>query len=245
MFAGCGSPWKKPWRKIIVIQVSAIRYASRRRWSIVQLSRSRSASCTPSRYSSVSTRGRRVRPVDARHGDVRVPGEVPVERIGVPALEPVVELLTDRPRELVDDLVRVDEVERANPLLREACRLVHEREIRLDLSWRVRPLDLDDDPPAVRQHSAVHLADRRSRERLLLELEEQPLDRLSELVLNRALDVCERERTNVVLQAPQLGDDVGRHDVGPRREQLAELDERRARARRASRGDAGRGPSTR
>jgi len=25
MFAGCGSPWKKPWRKIIVIHVSAIR----------------------------------------------------------------------------------------------------------------------------------------------------------------------------------------------------------------------------
>ena len=25
MFAGCGSEWKKPWRKTIVIQVSAIR----------------------------------------------------------------------------------------------------------------------------------------------------------------------------------------------------------------------------
>ena len=25
MLAGCGSPWKKPWRKIIVIQLSAIR----------------------------------------------------------------------------------------------------------------------------------------------------------------------------------------------------------------------------
>ena len=36
MFAGCGSPWKKPWRKIIVIHASAIRYASRRRCSSVQ-----------------------------------------------------------------------------------------------------------------------------------------------------------------------------------------------------------------
>ncbi len=58
MFAGCGSPWKKPCRKIIVIHVSAIRYASRRRWSSVQFSTSMSASCTPSRYSSVRTRER-------------------------------------------------------------------------------------------------------------------------------------------------------------------------------------------
>ena len=41
-------------------------------------------------------------------------------------------------------------------------------------------------------------------------------------------DGLERKRPHVVLQAPQLGDDVRRHDVRPRREQLAELDERRA-----------------
>ncbi len=58
MFAGCGSAWKNPCRKIIVIHVSAIRYASRRRWSSDQLSTSMSASWTPSRYSRVSTRER-------------------------------------------------------------------------------------------------------------------------------------------------------------------------------------------
>ena len=62
----------------------------------------------------------------------------------------------------------------------------------------------------------------------LVELEEQPLDRLAELLRDRPLDVRERERAHVVLQAAQLGDDVRRHDVGPRREQLPELDERRA-----------------
>ncbi len=41
------------------------------------------------------------------------------------------------------------------------------------------------------------------------------------------LDLGERERLDVVLEAAQLGDDVRRHDVGARREQLAELDERR------------------
>ena len=42
------------------------------------------------------------------------------------------------------------------------------------------------------------------------------------------LDLRERERADVVLEAAQLGDDVGREHVGPRREQLAELDEGRA-----------------
>ena len=51
---------------------------------------------------------------------------------------------------------------------------------------------------------------------------------LAELLADRALDVRERERAHVVLQAAQLGDDVGRDDVRPRREQLPELDERRA-----------------
>ena len=74
----------------------------------------------------------------------------------------------------------------------------------------------------------MHLADRRRRERRLVELGEQPLDRLAEILPHRPLDVGERERSNVVLQAAELGDDVGRHDVRPRREQLAELHERRA-----------------
>ena len=78
------------------------------------------------------------------------------------------------------------------------------------------------------QRRAVHLADRRRGERHLVELGEQPLDRLAELLADRPLDIGERERPHVVLKAAQLGDDVRRHDVGPRREQLAELDERRA-----------------
>ena len=56
MFAGCGSPWNTPWRKIISSQASAIRIASRRRSSIGVASRSRSPSWTPSSRSSVSTR---------------------------------------------------------------------------------------------------------------------------------------------------------------------------------------------
>ena len=58
MFAGCGSAWMNPWRKIIVIHVSATRYARSRRSSSDSGSVSTSASCVPSIHSSVSTRAR-------------------------------------------------------------------------------------------------------------------------------------------------------------------------------------------
>ena len=61
----------------------------------------------------------------------------------------------------------------------------------------------------------------------LVELEEQPLDRLSELLADHPLHIGERNRGDVVLKPAQLRDDVRRHDVGACREQLAELDEGR------------------
>ena len=154
--------------------------------------------------------------------------EVPVEAVGVASLVPVVELLADRARELVDHLARVDEVEHPHALFRESRRLVHQLEVGFDLARRVRPLHFDGNAAPVREHGAVNLADRRRGERLGLELEEEPLDRLPELFSDHTLDLGERDRPHVVLEPAQLGDDVRRDDVGSRREQLAELDERRA-----------------
>ncbi len=86
-------------------------------------------------------------------------------------------------------------------LLGEARGLLEQLEVALDLARRVRPLHLDDDLAAVRQRRTVHLADRRGRDGLLVEVEEQPLDRLPELLADRALDVLERERPDIVLQS--------------------------------------------
>ena len=74
----------------------------------------------------------------------------------------------------------------------------------------------------------MHLADRGGRDRRRLEVEEEPLERVSQLLLDHPLGLLERERPHVVLEAAQRDDDVGRHDVGPGREKLPELDERRA-----------------
>ncbi len=74
----------------------------------------------------------------------------------------------------------------------------------------------------------MHLADGGGRDRRRLEVEEEPLERVSELLLDHPLGLLERERPHVVLQPAQLDDDVRRHDVGPGREKLPELHERRA-----------------
>ena len=137
MLAGCGSPWKNPCRKIIVIHASAIRYASSRRSSSGQALSSMSASCVAVEELERQHARPRVPPVDARDADVRVAGEVAAERLGVARLEPVVELLPDRAGELVDELARVDEVEGAHALLHEPRGLVEQREVGLDLPRRV------------------------------------------------------------------------------------------------------------
>jgi len=127
-------------------------------------------------------------------------GEVAPERLGVTPLVAVVELLPDRAGELVHEAARVDEVEGADTLLRDPSGLVEKSQVGLDLPRCVRPLHLDRDLVTVRQDGRVHLADRRCRDGLLEELQEQPLDRLVELTPNRLLDLLEGERAHVVLQ---------------------------------------------
>ena len=138
MFAGCGSAWKNPCRKTMCIHASAIVYASRRRSSSVYAS-----SGDVGELDALEELGRdharaRVAPEHLRDVDLVDPGEDVVELLGVARLDAVVELLPDRPRELVDEPARVDEVERADALLRDPRRLVEEREVGLDLPRRVR-----------------------------------------------------------------------------------------------------------
>ena len=170
---------------------------------------------------------RGVRADHSRDDDVRIAREVLVEHLGVPRLVAVVELEPDGARELVDELAGIDEVERAHALVQELRRLVEEREVRLDLSGSGGSLHLDGDLSPVGQHRSVHLPDRRRCHRHDVELEERPLHGQVELGLEDVANVVEAHRSRRVLEAAKLRDDVGRHDVRPRREQLPELHERR------------------
>ena len=164
---------------------------------------------------------------DARYDDLLVTSEVPVEGLRVSRLVPVVELEPDRARELVDELLRIHELERLHALAEEPRRLVEKPEVGLDLVGGCRPLNLHRDLATVRQHRAMHLADRRGRERREVELEERAVHAQVELGLHDIANLLERDRRRVVLEAAELGHDVGRNDVGSRGEQLTELDERR------------------
>src|SRR4051812_23992453 len=142
-----------------------------------------------------------VAPVDDRDLDVRIAGPVATEAIGVAALGSVIELEPDRPGELVHEVARVDEVERSDALLCEPRGLVEEREVRLDLARRARTLDLHGNLPPVGKRGAVDLADRRSGDRRRVEVEECPLEGEVELGFDDLLDLLERERPHVVLEA--------------------------------------------
>ena len=163
----------------------------------------------------------------SRDDDVRIAGEVLVEHLGVPRLVAVVELEPDGACELVDELTRIDEVERAHALVQELRRLVEEREVRLDLSGGGGSLHLHGDLPSVGQHRSVHLTDRRGCHRHDVELEERALDGEVELGLEDIPHVVEAHWPRRVLESAELCDDVGRHDVRPCREELPEFHERR------------------
>ena len=122
----------------------------------------------------------------------------------------------------------VDEVEAPDPLLGEARGLVEQRDVGLDLARRVGTLHLDRDSAAVRERRPVHLADRGGGHRLLLEVEEEALERQPEVGFDHLPGLLVGERPDVVLEPAELRDDVRRQDVRPHREQLAELDESRA-----------------
>ena len=170
---------------------------------------------------------RRVRVPDARYGDGGVVCEVPPDGLGVHGLLAIVELGADRARKLVDELVGVDEIEMPDPVTGELRRRAHEPQIRVDLPWRVGPLDLDDHVLPVRKCRSVHLPDRGGGHRSLLEGEKRPLDRQAELLLDDLGDLVEGHRGDIVLELPQLLDDVGGHQIGAGREKLAKLDKRR------------------
>src|SRR5207247_776671 len=112
----------------------------------------------------------------ARDAHVRMTGEVAMEHVCVARFEAVVELLPDRARELVHELARVDEVERTDALLRDARRLVEEREVGLDLTRGAGALHFDGDASAVRQRGTMDLADRGGGDGSFLELGEELAD---------------------------------------------------------------------
>ena len=129
---------------------------------------------------------------------------------------------------MLEDGAHVDHLVQAGPpahLLREQ---LQQREVLLDLLARVGTLHLHDDAVAAREGGAVDLGDRAGGQRLGVDRLEHVLPRDAQLLLHHLDDLLLGQRRDVVLERGELVDELGRQQVGTRREHLAELRERRA-----------------
>ena len=100
-------------------------------------------------------------------------------------------------------------------------------QVGLDGLLDVGALDLDDDLGPVGQHGRVHLTQGSRRNRGRIDNEKQLVEGAAQLRLDGGLDLVPGRRRDVVLQAGQLVDELGRKHIRPGAGDLAELDEGR------------------
>jgi hypothetical protein len=152
-------------------------------------------------------------------------GQVAAERHEVLRLEPVVQLAREALPELIED--RLEPVVAAD--LGVGVEELGDRRQRLDVLGDALPdagpLHLHRHLAAVAEPRAMHLAERGRGQRGRVELREALREPDTELARDDLLDLGERKRRDVVLEAAQRLDVRGGQDVGARREELAELDE--------------------
>ena len=108
-------------------------------------------------------------PVDLRNVDAVDPVEVLCEAARVVRLDRVVELEQQRAAELRHHLLDADVARRARAPLHRVRRAAEDLQVRLDLVLDPRPLQLDHDVASVLEGRAMHLRERRGRERLRAE----------------------------------------------------------------------------
>ncbi|MEZ4252003.1 MAG: hypothetical protein R3B99_27635 [Polyangiales bacterium] len=140
-------------------------------------------------------------------------------------LEIEVELFLHATHELVDDRV---EIGRRKRRLERFDEVAEQHEVVLDALVDVRTLHLHRDDLAVLGDGAVHLTDRRRRDRRLVEAREELIDRSAELLLDHDAKAREVFGRRGVLKRRQLLHPHAGKQVRPRAERLTDLEERAA-----------------
>ena len=147
------------------------------------------------------------------------------EALDVVGLQLEVELTAQRVGEMLDHGGDVDDLAEHFPVRGLLGEELEETEVAVDVLPCGGSLDLHDDAFAVLQDRAVHLPDCPGCERLGLDAREDVLPRNAELLLHHLDDLGLGQRRDLVLEARELGDGLGREQVGASREDLAELRE--------------------
>jgi hypothetical protein len=127
--------------------------------------------------------------------------------------------------QLVRERLHLQQLRGLRVLVEQACGCADQIEVALDDLFDAGPAHLDGNLQPVRELRTVDLRNRRCGERLRIDLREEVA---VELFVQHLLDLRERHRRYLVDEPRQLLDvDIGKQ-VRPRREELAELDVRRA-----------------
>ena len=139
---------------------------------------------------------RRVFPVDVRHGHGRRIARVRGDALGVAPLVDEVQLFRDVRAQLVGHEAIVDAAVQAVEHADEERQV---RQVDIDDPSDARVLHLHGGLAAIVQRRAVHLRQRRRRDRLLVEAREHRVQRLAQLRLDHTADHRERLRRHAVL----------------------------------------------
>ncbi len=164
-------------------------------------------------------------PIDLRHAEVGLAGHVLRELGGGGGLQPEIGLHLERAGERVDDARRTQALAVGKLALDEGGGGLHVGEVALHQPLDAGASHLDRHvalAERVADAAAVHLRDGGGGDGLA-ERHEEVVEPAAEGLLDLPHRLLARERVHAVLQPLQRLDDVGPDDVGPRRQELAEL----------------------
>ena len=177
----------------------------------------------------------RALPDDRGHCHPVVALEVARETFATRGLVQVVDLLEAGARELLDECGRIDPVGHETHPAEPSAHPAQCGQVDVDDRTDAGPLHLDDDLfeaglGRIRrgEQRAMRLAEGCCSHRRLVDHRERALERKAELRFGKSADAGERHRRNLVLQPLQLGRDLRRQHVEPRRHELADLDHQAA-----------------
>ena len=178
-------------------------------------------------------------PIRHRHAEIRILSGILGEFGERRRLKAQIHLHGDRARQGLDDGDEAQAPCLGRACLRQLRAEAHGGEIAVEAVADSGPEDLDRNLAAVLAAGTVDLGDRGRCDRLA-ELGENRLDRLAMGGFDRGTGLRHREGRHPVLQGRKILGDLHADDIGPRRQELAELDIGRAEPGQG-RGEAGGG----
>jgi hypothetical protein len=161
-----------------------------------------------------------------RDAEIRVVLEESVELLEVLLFAAEIELAAHRPLELGDDCPRPIGGQ-LGELLGELREAGEDLDIDADLGVDIGVLHLDHHPLAVGKPGAMDLTDRGGGDRHVVEFGEELLDRPAEFLLDGVADLIWWVGRHIILKLLQFLGQRRSDDVGPRAEDLPQLDEGR------------------